>query len=95
MTIPDTFALISGIPLVVIVPGLVEVAKRQGLPARFAGLAAIVLATLLLALAGLASNSGVGLDDLAQWLIAGIVYGLAAAGLYSQRAILSEPAPQP
>ena len=95
MTIPDSFALISGIPVVVIVPGLVEVAKRQGLPVRYAGLAAIVLATLLLALAGLAGNTEVGLDDLAQWLIAGIVYGLAAAGLYSQRGVLNEPKPQP
>lgn len=89
MTIPDSMELISGVPLVVIVPALVELAKRQGMPAPFAGLAAIAIATLLLALAGVALNDQIGVDDLARWVIGGIVYGLAAAGLYSQHATLT------
>jgi ABC-type uncharacterized transport system permease subunit len=91
MTIPDSIDLLTGIPLVVIVPALVEIAKRQGLPVRFAGLAAIALAIGMLALAGLALGERPGLDDLARWLVGGIVYGLAAAGLYSQRDALAEP----
>lgn len=66
-TIHDSLELAAGIPIVVIVPALVELAKRQGLPDRFAGIGALVIAT---------------------WVLGGIVYGLAAAGLYSQRGIL-------
>lgn len=79
--------LIHGAPIVALVPGLVELAKRAGLPARFAGLAAIATATALVALADLAARAAPATDPLgtaAAWLLAGIVYGLAAAGLYSQ-----------
>ena len=90
MTIPDAIELVSGVPLLVIVPALVELAKRQGLPVRYAGVAAIGLAIVLLALAGLALGEPVTVSSTARWLIGGIVYGLAAAGLYSQRAMLAE-----
>lgn len=79
--------MIAGAPVVALVPGLVEIAKRAGIPTRFAGLTAIAIATLLVALADLtvAANSSQPLPRLvAGWLLAGIVYGLAAAGLYSQ-----------
>ena len=83
--------LIFGAPIVALVPGVVELAKHVGLPTRYAGLAAVVGATALVALADLAvvrSGSGSVRDDpfavVAGWLLAGIVYGLAAAGLYSQ-----------
>ena len=70
------------VAIVALVPGLVEVAKRAGLPTRYAGLAAIVLAILLVALVDLA---GSGADRApAGWLLAGVVYGLAAAGLYDR-----------
>jgi hypothetical protein len=71
----------------------VELAKRQGLPARYAGLAAIALATVLLTLAGLALGEPLTTASTVRWLIGGIVYGLAAAGLYSQRAVLADRSP--
>jgi uncharacterized membrane protein YedE/YeeE len=80
--------LIAGVPLIVIVPACVEVAKRAGLPVRYAGLAAIAFAMALLAL-----QDAVRLTDLPwpTWAIGGVVYGLAAAGFYSQREALANP----
>jgi hypothetical protein len=75
--------LILGVPIVVIVPAIVELMKRIGLPSASAGLAAIGTAA---ALVGLTQAAGA-----AEWyggaagvLLAGVVYGLASAGLYSQ-----------
>jgi hypothetical protein len=84
-----TETLILGVPIVAVTPGLVEVLKHVGLPPRFAGAAAIVCAALLAALAdvaGLASPaSGVRPEArVAVWVLSGVVYGLAAAGLYTQ-----------
>jgi len=87
VTVPDSFDLVAGVPLVVIIPALVEAAKRQGLPVRYAGLAAILCGIGLLALAGLALGGDVDAGTVARWLIGGLVYGLAAAGLYSQREV--------
>ena len=85
--------LIFGVPIVVLTPGLVEILKRGGLPARYAGAAAILSAALLAALADIAGIVPVpGADTAARvavWILSGIVYGLAAAGLYSQGKILT------
>ncbi len=81
----DTIELAYGIPLIIVVPAIVQVAKANGLPARLAGLAAIVAAATLIALGDIAlaeSTTPLG-QRIAGWLIAGIVYGLAAAGFYS------------
>lgn len=81
----DANGLISGVPVVVLVPAAVEAMKRAGLPVRYAGLAAMAVATLLVALAELAAPGGsAGLAAPARWLLAGMVYGLAGAGLYTQ-----------
>jgi hypothetical protein len=69
--------------IVAMVPGIVELTKRMGLPTRFAGVAAIVTATVLTALRDLRVDGG-GPGSLAQWLLGGLTLGLAAAGLYSQ-----------
>jgi hypothetical protein len=61
------------------------------LPTRFAGIAAVLIATVLLALASLGLTETFEPADLARWIIGGIVYGLAAAGLYSQRDWLTRP----
>jgi hypothetical protein len=87
-------ALILGVPIVVLTPGLVEVLKRCGLPARYAGVAAIASAALLAALADVAGLTSVAAGPypaarVAAWLLAGVVYGLAAAGLYSQSKTLA------
>lgn len=87
MPFEDTIELLTGVPILVVVPALVELAKRAGLPVRFAGLAAIGCAVALCALADLAGvGSAMPANALvARWLLGGIIYGLAAAGLYSQR----------
>jgi hypothetical protein len=74
--------LIVGVPLVVVVPALVELAKRLGLPTAWAGLASILSSALILGLVALQADAQFG--GWATWLLASIVYGLAASGLYSQ-----------
>jgi hypothetical protein len=74
--------LIAGVGITVLVPALVELAKRSGLPVRYAGLAAIVASGLVLGLVQLQSHAQFG--GAAGWLLMSIVYGLAAAGFYSQ-----------
>jgi hypothetical protein len=68
--------------ITVLVPGLVELAKRLGLPAHYAGLASIVAAGVVLGLVELQSSAQFG--GVAGWLLLSLVYGLAAAGFYSQ-----------
>ena len=77
--------LIAGVPLLIVIPACVEAMKRAGLPVRFAGIAAGICGVILLALRDLALS---GSQTWATWLVGGIVYGLAAAGLYSQRDLL-------
>ena len=74
--------LVSGVGITVLVPALVELAKRLGMPTRYAGLASIVAAGLVLGLVQLQSNTQFG--GAAGWLLLSLVYGLAAAGFYSQ-----------
>ena len=71
------------------VPGLVEIAKRAGLPARYAGVCAVIVATVLLAVRDL-SGSGGNLGHVAAWLGGGVIAGLAASGLYSQARALGD-----
>ena len=88
MTLQDSIELIAGVPLIVVIPALVELAKRTGLPVRFAGVASIAMAISLLALGGLALGVDPGRAEVARWIVGGVVYGLAAAGLYSQRDVI-------
>ncbi|CAN5897207.1 hypothetical protein BH24CHL4_BH24CHL4_15040 [soil metagenome] len=74
---------LDDVAIIALVPGIVEIAKRIGLDSRFAGLLAIVAATMLVA----ANQIGGGVSafaDPARWIVLGVVYGLAASGLYSQ-----------
>jgi hypothetical protein len=74
---------LDDIAIIALIPGIVEIAKRLGMPSRFAGLAAIGAATVLVTLDSL----GAGVSPFAQpaqWIVLGVVYGLAASGLYSQ-----------
>ena len=48
--------LVSGVGITVLVPALVELAKRSGMPTRYAGLASIVAAGLVLGLVELQSQ---------------------------------------
>ncbi len=80
--------VILGAPIVALVPGMVELLKQAGLPGRWAGAAAIGCALLLATLADVAGlvspTPAEPLARAATWLLAGVVYGLAGAGLYSQ-----------
>ncbi len=75
--------LLDDMAIIAIIPGIVEVAKRIGLPVRYAGVAAIVAAFTLVALGDLGAG-GSEFSRPAQWLVLGLVYGLASSGLYSQ-----------
>lgn len=80
----DSIQLITGVSILVVTPALVEVAKQLGLPVRLAGLAAIGFATMLVILGDIATGVEPDSRGVATWVIGGVVYGLAAAGLYSQ-----------
>lgn len=88
MELTDSVELVAGVPVMVVTPALVELAKGAGLPVRFAGVAAILFAGLLLVIAEIALNglpaSGELVRAVARWTIGAVVYGMAAAGLYSQ-----------
>jgi len=87
----DAIEVIAGVPLVVVIPALVELLKRQGLPTAWAGVAAMIVATGLLVLGDVALGLSADVDWAVQgatWVLRGMVYGLAAAGFYSQRDVL-------
>ena len=69
--------------IIALVPGCVEVAKRTGLPPRFAPLAAILIATALATLARAADQPAqTSAAAIAAVIRRGIIDGLAAIGLY-------------
>jgi len=74
--------VIYGAPLVLVVPAVVQLAKELGLATRYAGLASITAAGVVLGLVELQANAQFG--GIAGWLLLSLVYGLAAAGFYSQ-----------
>lgn len=80
MQVPEL--LILGVPLMVIVPALVELLKRGGMPTVLAGAASIAVSAVILALVQLQVHPVYG--SVATWALASIVYGLASSGLYSQ-----------
>lgn len=88
MEIQDSVELVAGVSVMVVTPALVEIAKGNGMPTRFAGIASIVIAFALLVIAEVALHglpaSGELVQVVARWIIGGVVYGMAAAGLYSQ-----------
>lgn len=90
-SLPLPNVLILGVPLVLIVPALVEGAKQLGLPAKWAGVAAIAACGFVLGLVELQAHDETA--TLATWALGSLVYGLAAAGLYSQAKKLSELLP--
>lgn len=92
MEIQDSVELVAGVSVMVVTPALVEIAKGNGMPVRFAGIASIVIAFALLVIAETAMNGLPPAGDVvriaARWVLGGIVYGMAAAGLYSQGRLL-------
>ena len=72
-----------GIPAIVLVPVIVQGIKALGLPAKWAGIVALVVG---LAVAGLAEavNAWPNVTPLVRFVVAGVLLGFAAAGSYSQ-----------
>jgi hypothetical protein len=64
-------------------PGLVEVAKRAGLPSRYAGVCAVVLGVALVAIEDLSRRGG-DLGNLATWIAGGIVAFISASFFFYQ-----------
>jgi len=72
--------VIYGLPIAAVIVGLVELAKGQGLPYRYAPVLAVCLG-LLFATLGKLDDPTVG-----TWLqveLLGLITGLSASGLYS------------
>lgn len=80
MNLPNEAAILVGTP---IVTGLVEVAKRTGMPDRYAPAAAFGAAAPVTAAIATTSDWRAGLLTL-------LCIGLAASGLYSQAKSLKE-----
>jgi hypothetical protein len=87
--------LVMGVPIVVLVPAIVQKLKEAGLPTRYATFAAMLVALALIVLVRLARHEAT-VDDAAAYLLAAIVYGLASSGLYTQgKAVIAGRAPAP
>lgn len=80
-----------GVPVVAVTPAVVQVAKQLGLPTRWAGVAAMLTAGALSLLVD-AQTGGATLtqQDVSGYVLASVIYGLAAAGLYSQARVVQE-----
>lgn len=86
-TVPDL--LILGVPIAAIAAGLVEEGKRMGLPVQWTGPASILCTLALLLLLGVSRGEAIVPAGVAGYVLAAIVYGLGASGLYSQVKMLS------
>lgn len=73
--------VVAGVPAVVLVPLVIEAAKRLGLPTRYAPLATLLAAGLV---AGAAEALPVvpSLEPLVRWAVATLLLGLGASGAY-------------
>jgi len=69
---------VFGFPAILIVMGLVELAKRMGFPARYSGLLSLVLGIALMMIYTYFTDVA-----WARALVSGIVVGLSASGLWS------------
>ncbi|GBD19721.1 hypothetical protein HRbin28_00155 [bacterium HR28] len=73
--------LVAGVPAVVLVPLLVEAAKRVGLPTRYAPLATLLAASLVVGAAE-ALPFAPALEPVVRWAVATVLLGLGASGAY-------------
>ena len=68
--------------VIALVPAVVALLQRAGIPERYGPVAAVVSAIVLVVLADLATNGdAVTMARCAAWLLTGLIDGLAAAGL--------------
>lgn len=84
----DFFFTAQTVSIPVIVVGLVELAKRLGLPTRYAPVLAVLLGLLF-------GTVYLSPEDLRAGVLMGLALGLSASGLYSgSRAILRHDEPE-
>lgn len=74
---------IGGIVIVPLIVGLVEVAKRLGLSARYAALASVAVGLAISLAAWVATETGGPAREGFQAVLLGLALGLSASGLYS------------
>lgn len=68
--------------VIALIPGLVLMLRRTGLPARLGTAAMVVSGVLLVCLVDLAGGAaGITTATVAGWILTGLIDGLAAAGL--------------
>ena len=65
----------AGIPAVLLIIGLAEIAKGLGFNVKFIPVFNLIL--------GLAAGIGLNMDDIAKGIFVGLAVGLSASGLYS------------
>jgi hypothetical protein len=70
---------IYGIPIAALIVGLIEVAKKLGLPTRYAPAVAVVFGIVFAVAYKIDTANGSWLEA----VVTGIMVGLTAAGLYS------------
>jgi hypothetical protein len=75
--------MLSHAVIIALIPGCVEIAKRSGLPSRFAPILAIVSGIALVGLSHAAAGESVhSIETAAEVILTGLISGLAAIGLY-------------
>ena len=65
----------AGIPAVLLIIGLAEIAKQLGFNVKFIPVLNIIL--------GLVAGIGLNMDDIVKGIFVGLAVGLSASGLYS------------
>jgi hypothetical protein len=79
--------LVLGVPIAVIIPLVIEEAKKVGMPTTWTGVASMVTALVIVSLSSAAQGT-FALQSAAEYALQAIVYGLAANGVYSQARLL-------
>jgi len=81
--------MLSHAVIIALIPGCVEIAKRCGLPSRFAPLLAVIVGMALVGLSHTAAGEPVRtIASAAEVILTGLISGLAAVGLYE---VVSKP----
>lgn len=83
---PGDLIPVSAVVIIAVIGGVVEVAKRAGLPHRWAGILSLVVGVLF----GLVSFFTSG-PELVNALTNGAVMGLTATGVYAATAAAARP----
>lgn len=78
----DETILIAGVPIAVIVTALVELAKRLGVPSKWAPVVSIGFGVLIAVMA-VATDTWPTIRPWWEAVVAGVLIGLTASGIYS------------